>query len=170
MLNLYRTHIWTLRSSFISIRHESLQLTWTFQELQKIRTHFHSTTVFLQNFTSFSQKTGKGVDFSWTSWFRNAAASFHVPIVSLRWGLEVLAGLDLPKHSILYHTPIAVVCYGREKLLAYKPALITQNNLTHRHMILNHAYSRPKVWGICWTSCIMSYLHVHSGCFCRNWK
>lgn len=121
--------------------------------------------------TSFSQKTGKVVDFSWASWFRNAAASLHVPIVSLRWVLQLLAGPDLPKQSILYHhTHIPVVCYRREKLLAHMPALITHNNLTHRHIILNCAYSRPKVWGLCWTRCIMSYLHIHSGCLCRNWK
>lgn len=94
----------------------------TFPELQVIRT-FHKTRLYLQNFTSFSQKTRKGADFIWTAWFRNAAASFRIPTVSLRWGLQLLAGLDLPKQSILKIPHIhscGVACSGKEKLVAYQ--------------------------------------------------
>lgn len=61
-----------------------------------------------------------------------------------------------PQQSILYyHTYITVLGHRREKLWVDMPALITyKNNLRHRHMIINHACGGPKVWGLCWTSCI----------------
>lgn len=61
-----------------------------------------------------------------------------------------------PQQSILYyHTYITVLGHRREKLWVDMPALITyKNNLRHRHRIINHACGGPKVWGLCWTSCI----------------
>lgn len=129
MLNLHGIHIWTLKSSFVFMMNH-WNWCWFFKSFTGSEFFSIKQQCWFKTLQILARKQEKGY-FSRTSWFRNATASFCVPIASrhARAPARLLAGLDLPQQSILhYHTHTAMVCNSREKLLAHMPALITQKN------------------------------------------